>query len=95
MLPYYLVVPKNAPDLPAAAAWLKAAAQPDAQLRMYDISGYLPVSPKAALSPQQTTELGMELPALRARLYEPDWWAVSAGEKALAGQIEQLQAASR
>ncbi len=93
MLPYYLVVPKNAPDLPAATAWLKAAIQPDAQLRMYDISGYLPFSPKAALSPQQAHDLGSDLPALRAKLYEPDWWAVSAGEKTLAGQVEQMQAA--
>lgn len=95
MLPYYLVVPKNAQDLPAAVAWMQAAAQPEAQLRMYDISGYLPLSPKAALSPEQTAALGMDLPALRARLHEPDWWAVSAGEKALAGLVEQMQAASR
>ncbi len=93
LLPYLLVVPKNAPDLPAAIAWLKAATQPDAQLRMFDISGYLPFSPKAVLTPQQTGELGSDLPALRAKLFEPDWWAVSAGEKALAGQIEQMQAA--
>jgi putative spermidine/putrescine transport system substrate-binding protein len=93
MLPYLLVVPKNAIDLPAAEAWLKAAIQPDAQLRMFDISGYLPFSPKAVLSPAQTSELGSDLPTLRAKLYEPDWWAVSAGEKALAGQIEQMQAA--
>ena len=94
LLPYFLVVPKDAPDLPAVTAWLKAAVQPDAQLRMYDISGYLPFSPKATLSPQQTHDLGLDLPALHAKLYEPDWWAVSAGEKALSGQIEQLQAAS-
>ena len=93
LLPYYLVVPKNAPDQPAATAWLKAATQADAQLRMFDISGYLPFSPKAVLSPKQTSELGSDLPVLRAKLYEPDWWAVSAGEKALAGQIEQMQAA--
>lgn len=93
LLPYVLVVPKDAPDLPAAMAWLKAAARPDAQLRMYDISGYLPFSPQATLSPQQVQELGSDLPALRAKLYEPDWWAVSAGEKALAAQVEQMQAA--
>ncbi len=93
LLPYLLVVPKNAPDLPAATAWLKAALQPDAQLRMFDISGYLPFSPKAALSPQQTHELGSDLLSLRARLYEPDWWALSSGEKALSAQIEQMQAA--
>ena len=93
MLPYLLVVPKNAPDLPAAEAWLKAAMQPDAQLRMFDISGYLPLSPKATLSPKQTSELGSDLPTLRGKLYEPDWWAVSAGEKALSGQVEQMQAA--
>ena len=95
LLPYFLVVPKDAPDLPAAMAWLKAAAQPDAQLRMYDISGYLPFSPKATLSSQQVQDLGSDLPTLRAKLYEPDWWAVSAGEKALAAQIEQMQAAPR
>ena len=93
MLPYLLVVPKNAPDLPAAKAWLKAATQPDAQLRMFDISGYLPFSPKAVLSAKQAGELGSDLPTLRSKLYEPDWWAVSAGEKALSGQIEQMQAA--
>ena len=60
---------------------------------MFDISGYLPFSPKAALSPQQTHGLGSDLPSLRARLYEPDWWALSSGEKALSAQIEQLQAA--
>ena len=95
LLQYYLVVPKGAPDVPAATAWLKAAAQPDAQLRMYDISGYLPFSPQAALSSQERDELGQDLPGLRAKLYEPDWWAISADEKSLAAQIEQMQAAQR
>ena len=93
LLPYYLVVPKGASDMPAAMAWLRAAAQGETQLRMYDISGYLPFSPQAALSAQEREELGQDLPSLRAKLYEPDWWAISAGEKALAAQIEQMQAA--
>lgn len=93
MLPYLLVVPKNAPDPAAARAWLHAAVQADAQLRMFDLSGYLPFSPAARLSRQQAAELGSDLAALRTRLFEPDWWAVSAGQKALLAQIEQLQSA--
>ena len=93
MLPYLLVVPKNAPDPAAAQAWLKAAVQADAQLRMLDISGYLPFNPTAVLSAQQTKELGGDLASVRSKLYEPDWWAVSSGEKALLAQIEQMQAA--
>lgn len=90
MLPYMLIVPKGAKNLDAAKAFLNFATDPATQLRMLDKSGYIPLNTKAELSETQVQEIGMPLPALMDRLYQPDWNVVAAKQEERIAIVEQI-----
>lgn len=92
MLPYMLVVPKNAKNRDALMKFLNYALEPAGQIRMYDFSGYIPLNASAKLSEKQTAELGMPLPDLLGRLYEPDFWVQAETLKAVTETVEKIQA---
>ena len=92
MLPYMLIVPKGAKNLEAAKAFLNYASMPETELRMLDRSGYIPLNTKAQLSEAQVKEIGMPLPALMDKLYQPDWNVVAAKQEERIGIVEQIVA---
>ena len=59
---------------------------------MYDYSGYVPINATAKLNDKQTAELGMPLPELMTKLYEPDFWAQAETLKAATEMVEKIQA---
>jgi len=94
MLPYLLIVPKGAKDRDAYMAFIKYSLQAAVQLKMYDVSGYLPLNPDAKLTPEQERGLGMPLPALMSKLYSPDWTVIADAQKERTNSIEMIQASA-
>jgi putative spermidine/putrescine transport system substrate-binding protein len=92
MLPYMLVVPKGAKNTDAVTSFLKVASEPEAQLRMYDYSGYIPINLRSKLNEKQVAELGMPLATLVDRLYQPDYWSQQKTLKATTDVVEKIQA---
>ncbi len=92
MLPYMLVVPKGAKNREALTKFLNYALEAAGQIRMYDYSGYIPINASAKLSEKQTAELGMPLPELMTKLYEPDFWVQAETLKAATEMVEKVQA---
>lgn len=92
LIPYILVVPKNAKNQDAYTAFLKHAMKPDVQLKMYDYAGYIPFNTSAQLSDKQVSELGMPLINLIDRLYAPDSWKLSDNLAKSIKLVEELQA---
>lgn len=92
MLPYMLVVPKGAKNREALMKFLNYALEAAGQVRMYDYSGYIPLNAQARLNDKQLAELGMPIPDLTQRLYEPDFWAQAETLKKVTEMVEKLQA---
>jgi len=94
MLPYIVVVPKNAKGREAYMKWLNYVAQPEGQVRIADIAGYLPLNSKAELTPAAKEHLGQPLIALRDSLYQPDWNYIAENRKTRMEQVERAMAAA-
>jgi len=92
MLPYMVVVPKNAKGRDVYMKWLNYVAQPDGQVRIADVAGYLPLNGKAKLSDRAAKELGMPLLELRDSLYQPDWQYIADNRKARIEMVERSMA---
>jgi putative spermidine/putrescine transport system substrate-binding protein len=94
MLPYIVVVPKNAEDRESYMKWLNYVAQPEGQVRIADIAGYLPLNNQAELSPEAQKALGMPLPKLLDSLYQPDWNYIAETRKSRIEQVERAMASA-
>ena len=92
MLPYIVVVPKNAKDRESYMKWLNYVAQPEGQVRIADIAGYLPLNSEARLTPTAEKELGQPLESLRDKLYQPDWNVIADTRKARMEMVERAMA---
>jgi len=92
MLPYMVVVPKNAKDRDSYMKWLDYVAQPAGQERIADIAGYLPLNGQARLSEQAQKELGRPLAELRDSLYQPDWQFIADTRKERIELVERAMA---
>jgi len=73
MLPYLVVVPKNAKNRDSYMKWLNYVAEAAGQERIADIAGYFPLNNQAKLSKEAQDMLGQPLEELRKNLYQPDW----------------------
>lgn len=93
--PYIAMVPKGTFDLALARRFLGFLTTPEPQSRMTDLTGYLPLSSTATLSPAQEKMLGMPLDALKAKLIQPDWTVIAEQQQRRADIVEQLTAAAR
>lgn len=93
--PYIAMVPKGTFDLVAAKKFLTFLSEPGPQGRMTDLTGYLPLSSGAVLTPAQEKMLGMSLDALKAKLIQPDWTVIAEQQQKRADIVEQLTAAGR
>ncbi len=93
--PYIALVPKGTFDIPAAKQFLSFLSEPEPQSRMTDLTGYLPLSNGAKLTPDQEKQLGMTLDALKAKLIQPDWNVIAAEQQHRADIVEQLTAQAR
>ena len=92
MLPYILVVPKNAKHRDAYMAFLNYQLEPAQQLKMLDLSGYLPFNTQAQISPKDEARIGMPMKELLSKLYQPDWDVVAQTHKERIALVEQLLA---
>ena len=90
MLPYILIVPKNARHRDAYMAFLNHQLEAAQQLKMLDLSGYLPFNGQAQLSQRDVDRIGMPMKDLLARLYQPDWDVVAQTHKERIALVEQL-----
>lgn len=90
MLPYLLIVPKNAKHRDAYMAFLNFQLEPQQQLKMLDLSGYLPFNSTAQLEKKDVDRIGMPLKDLLARLYQPDWDVIARTHKERIDLVEQL-----
>lgn len=94
-LPYVVVVPKNASGRQDYMKWLNYVAQPEGQVRMADVAGYMPLNSKAKLSPTAEKELGQPLATLMTKLYQPDWVHVAKSRKERVALAEKAMAAAK
>lgn len=92
MLPYILVVPKNAKHRDAYMSFLNFQLEPAQQLKMLDLSGYLPFNGQAQLSAKDEARIGMPMKELLSKLYQPDWDVVAQTHKERIALVEQLLA---
>lgn len=92
MLPYIVVVPKNAKGRESYMKWLNYVAQPEGQVKIADIAGYLPLNSKAKLTPAAEKELGQPLDSLRDKLYQPDWNLIADSRKSRMELVERAMA---
>jgi putative spermidine/putrescine transport system substrate-binding protein len=90
MLPYIVVVPKGSPDRAAVKKWLNYVASPEPQLRTAELSGYFPLNAKAVVPPEQEKVLGMSLANMKARLHQPDWFAIADKQKERVELVEKI-----
>lgn len=92
MLPYIVVVPKNAKGRDSYMKWLNYVAQPEGQVRIADIAGYLPLNSEAKISKDAEKMLGQSLTALRDKLYQPDWNYIAEHRRARMELVERAMA---
>ncbi len=90
MLPYILIVPKNAKHRDAYMSFLNFQLEAAQQLKMLDLSGYLPFNGQAQLAQRDIDRMGMPMKDLLARLYQPDWDVVAQTHKERIALVEQL-----
>jgi putative spermidine/putrescine transport system substrate-binding protein len=89
MLPYLVVVPKNAPDMATAKKWLDFVGKADPQLKATEISGYMPLNETAVLPPPIEKIVGMPLAVLKPKLIQPDWSFIAEKQKERVAFIEK------
>lgn len=92
LLPYVLVVPKGAKDRKELLQFLQYSTSAEPQVRMYDISKYLPFAPDAKLNKEQEAAIGMPLPELVKKLYSPDWAVIADSLRERTAAVEAAQA---
>ena len=92
LLPYVVVVPKNANGRKEYMQWLNYVAQPEGQIRVADLAGYMPMNPSAKLSPAAEMELGQPLSSLMQQLYQPDWIYIAKTRKERVALVEKAMA---
>ena len=90
MIPYILIVPKNAKHPEAWRAFLQFALETTQQAKMLDLSGYIPFNTATPIAPEHEANFGMKLPALMERLYQPDWDVIARTHKERVALVEQL-----
>ena len=90
MLPYMVVVPKGSADRSAAMKWLNYAASPAPQLRTAELFGYFPLNAKAVVPKEQEQVLGMSVPEMKSRLFQPDWFVIADKQAERIKIVEQV-----
>jgi len=91
-IPYLVVVPKGATGKNEYMQWLNYVAQPEGQIRLAELAGYMPLNSTAVLPPALEKELGQPLPALLQSLYQPDWMLIARTRKDRMSMVEKAMA---
>ena len=89
LLPYAVIQPAGTPESPAAEAFLEFVASREAQNLVSEFT-YLPMNPKATVSPALEEFLGMSPAELKERLYSPDWNVIAERQEERVRLIEQI-----
>lgn len=89
LLPYAVVQPSGTADSPAAQAFMEYMASPEAQSMLSEYT-YLPMNPKATISPAFEEFLGMSPAALMERLFKPDWNIIAEHQEERVRLVEQI-----
>src|SRR5690606_19642908 len=82
MIPYIVVVPKGAKELPAVRKWLDFISTAEPQLRALELGGYFPLNRNAEMPVALQKEMGYSLKELLPKLHQPDWAVIAKEEKA-------------
>lgn len=92
MLPYIAMVPKGTFDIATAKGFLNFLLEPEPQLRITELSGYLSPVKGAKLTPALDQRLGMPLADLKSKLIQPDWFYLAGEQRRRADLVEQIVA---
>ncbi|WP_086466218.1 extracellular solute-binding protein [Oceanibaculum nanhaiense] len=95
MIPYLLVMPKNAKDMAATKQFMNYVSKAEPQLRGSVLGGYLPLNAKAKLPAEAEEQMGMTLAELMTRLYQPDWAFIADNQTDRINTLEKLIAEAR
>lgn len=95
MIPYIVVVPKGAKDLPAVRKWLDYISTAAPQVRALEQGGYFPLNQTAKMPEALEKDMGFTLKELMPKLHQPDWAVISAADKERTNLAEQLLAGAK
>lgn len=90
MIPYLLVVPKDAENLEETKKFLNYVSKAESQLQGALLGGYLPLNSKAELPSEAVEKMGMTLEELMNKLYQPDWTVIADKQTERINLLEQL-----
>ena len=89
LLPYAVVQPIGTPESAAATAFMEFIASAEAQSMVSEFT-YMPMNPKATISPALEEFLGMSPDEVMDRLFKPDWNIVAQHQEERVRLVEQL-----
>jgi len=89
LLPYAVVQPAGTPESAAAQSFMEFMASTEAQSMLSEYT-YLPMNPKATISPAFEEFLGMSPADLIDRLFQPDWNIIAAQQEERVRLVEQI-----
>lgn len=92
MIPYIVVVPKGAKDLPAVRKWLDFISTAQPQVRALELGGYFPLNQGAEMPAALQKEMGYSLKDLMPKLHQPDWALISEADKERTNLAEKVLA---
>lgn len=95
MIPYIVVVPKGAANLPKLKNWLDFISRAEPQVRALELGGYFPLNSEAQMPAALEKEMGTSLKELMPKLHQPDWAVISAAEKERINLAEQIMAGAK
>ena len=92
MIPYIVVVPKGAKELPAVKKWLDFISTAQPQVRALELGGYFRLNQTARMPEALEKDMGFTLQELLPKLHQPDWAVISAADKERTNLAEQILA---
>src|SRR5690606_4662421 len=90
MIPYIVVVPKGAKNLPVVMKWLDFISTPEPQVRALELGGYFPLNKHGEMPAALQKEMGYSMKELLPRLHQPDWALIAQQDKARTNLAEQI-----
>lgn len=95
MIPYIVVVPKGAKNLPVVKKWLDFISTAPPQVQALELGGYFPLNRDARMPAELEKDMGFTLKELLPKLHQPDWAVISAADKDRTNLAEQILAGAK
>lgn len=95
MIPYIVVVPKGAKNLPTLKKWLNFMSTAQPQIKALELGGYFPLNQNAEMPAEMQREMGYSMKELFTRLHQPDWAVISEADRERTNLAEQLLAGTK